>query len=61
MQENLLNVDQLAENLNVPKSWVYSRTRESGPESIPKIRLGKYIRFEINAVMRWLREQDKGD
>jgi len=61
MYQNLLNVDQLAENLNVPKSWVYSRTRESGPESIPKIKVGKYIRFEINAVMRWLREQDKGD
>jgi len=29
--QDFLTVDELAEKLKVPKSWVYSRTRETGP------------------------------
>ena len=59
MQENLLSVDQLAENLNVPKSWVYSRTRETGPDAMPKIRVGKYRRFVLADVLAWLKLKDQ--
>ena len=59
MQENLLSVDQLAENLNVPKSWVYSRTRETGPDAMPKIRVGKYRRFILADVLAWLKLKDQ--
>ena len=55
--QNFLTVDELAETLKVPKSWVYSRTRETGPESMPRIKAGKYIRFEMERVMDWLRAQ----
>jgi excisionase family DNA binding protein len=54
MTEKLLNVDQLADRLNVPKSWVYARTRETGPEAIPKIKLGRYCRFDEKQVSKWL-------
>ena len=47
MSQELLTVDELAEHLKVPKSWIYSRTREKGPDSIPRIQAGKYIRFRI--------------
>ena len=59
MDQNFLTVDELAENLKVPKSWLYSRTRETGPGTIPRIRVGKYIRFEKDKVMDWLKEQSR--
>jgi hypothetical protein len=41
MNQNLLAINELSLQLTVPKSWVYSRTRETGPESIPTLRVGK--------------------
>ena len=35
MNQILLTVDEMAEDLKVPKSWLYSRTRETGSEAIP--------------------------
>ena len=61
MSHNLLSVDELAESLNVPKSWVYSRTRESGQDSMPRIKVGKYCRFVLNDVLDWLKSQDDVD
>ena len=57
MDRNLLTVDELAEMLKVPKSWLYSRTRETGPGSIPRINVGKYRRFRLDDVMDWLEKQ----
>jgi len=62
MQGNsFLTIDEMAETLKVPKSWLYSRTRETGPGSIPRIKVGKYIRFDYQAVMDWLQKQNEGD
>ncbi len=49
-------VQQLAEFLRVPKSWIYERTRGTGPEVIPHFKIGKYVRFDPNseAFRRWL-------
>lgn len=57
MEAPLLTPDELAEELKVPKTWVYSRTRETGPGSIPRIKIGKYLRFQIAEVMAWIRHQ----
>lgn len=38
--------EDLAEYLNVPVGWIYKRTRKTGPEMIPHIKLGKYLRFD---------------
>ena len=51
--EGLLDVDGLSKALGVHKSWVYSRTRETGPDAMPRIRLGKYLRFRLSEVMDW--------
>ena len=60
MQQDLITLNELAEKLKVKPSWVYSRTRETGPGSIPKIRIGKYLRFRLDEVMNWIEEkQDK--
>jgi excisionase family DNA binding protein len=58
MHSNLLSVNELAEKLSVPKSWVYSRSRETGPGSIPKTKLGKYVRFEWDKVKDWIERQN---
>ncbi len=48
--------EKLAEVLGVPLSWIYDRTRRDGPEQIPHLKLGKYIRFnpESDQFRRWL-------
>jgi len=61
MNENLLTVEELAETLKVEKSWVYSRSRKTGPDSMPKIKVGKYCRFVLKDVMDWLHEQNKAE
>jgi hypothetical protein len=45
--KNLYTVSELAEILKVPKSWVNTRTRATGPDSIPRIKVGTYLRLEI--------------
>lgn len=53
--EKLMSVPELAQELNVPVSWVYSRCMEKGSDSIPRLKLGKYVRFEREKVMAWIR------
>jgi excisionase family DNA binding protein len=59
MDHDLLTIDELAKQLRVPKSWVYSRTRKTGKGSIPRIRVGKYLRFDLEQVMNWLKEKQE--
>jgi hypothetical protein len=46
-------VGDLSKRWQVPKSWIYTRTRETGPNSIPRVKLGKYLRFKPAAVDAW--------
>ena len=59
MNQNLLTVDELAEILKTPKSWIYGKSRQTGPEAIPRIKVGKYLRFELDKVMVWLKRQNE--
>ena len=52
--EELLTVDELAKKLHTPHSWIYSRTRQTGSDTIPMIRVGKYCRFRLAEVLEWL-------
>ncbi|HKN72461.1 MAG TPA: helix-turn-helix domain-containing protein [Terriglobales bacterium] len=53
-EDQLLTVSEIAAVLKVPVSWVYERTRRSGCDRIPHIKLGKYLRFRWAAVRQWL-------
>jgi excisionase family DNA binding protein len=56
----LLTVDGLANRLSVKRSWIYGETRKTGPGTIPRIKVGKYLRFSLEEVMNWLKaQQDK--
>ena len=62
MERKLLTVDELASCLKVHKSWLYNRSRETGPGAIPRIKVGKYLRFQLEDVLEWLgKQQESGD
>jgi len=55
----LANVDELAAILNVPKTWIYERTRQ-GQKAIPFIRLGAYVRFQPAEVIKFFQNKEDG-
>lgn len=59
--QNLISVDELADRLSVPKSWIYSQTRKRGEKTIPCVRIGKYCRFNYADVLEWLKSKSQGD
>lgn len=54
---DLLTVKELATQLKVPDSWVYGETRKGGEKSIPRLKVGKYLRFSLAEVLEWLRKR----
>ena len=58
--ENLLTIQQVADLLHVPVSWVYGRTRKRSIERLPGIRLGKYWRFREEEIHAWVESQRGG-
>jgi excisionase family DNA binding protein len=50
----LLTAQQLAERWQIPRGQVYRLSRE---KRIPVVRLGKYVRYRIDAIERWEEEQ----
>lgn len=57
---NLVTVDDLAQQLKVKPSWIYGETRKTGPGTIPRIKVGKYLRFSPPEVMEWLKAKQEG-
>ena len=57
LMSGYLTVDQLAEKLNVSKEWVYKQTRKTRPGGIPRLKVGKYLRFDWEKVQNWLKKQ----
>ena len=55
----LLTLQEMADNLKVPPSWLYSRTRQTGPGTIPRIKVGKYLRFRLEEVLAWLESKQE--
>ena len=48
-----LTVHEAAELLRVKVSWLYERTRTN---SIPHVKLGKYLRFDRDELIAWVAE-----
>ena len=51
MTERLLTAAEVGELLSVPVSWVRESARSG---AMPCVRLGRYVRFEREAVEEWL-------
>ena len=58
LTKRLLSIEELAELLGVPKSWLYRRTCL---DEIPHLKLGRYVRFDLEAVQAWLEEKEAGN
>ncbi|HLW82566.1 MAG TPA: helix-turn-helix domain-containing protein [Candidatus Acidoferrales bacterium] len=58
--EALLSIEDVAEILKLPVSWVYDRTRRRSLDRIPGFRLGKYWRFRRAEIMEWIERQRAG-
>jgi len=56
----LLTIQQVADLLQVPPSWIYGHTRARSADRIPGFRLGKYWRFREAEVESWLERQRRG-
>ena len=48
-----LTVQEAAELLRVPVSWLYERTRTN---TVPHAKVGKYLRFDRDELNAWLEE-----
>ena len=51
------SLDDLVQRTGLKKSWFYRQTMLTGPGSLPRLKLGKYLRFIPEEVDRWLAEQ----
>jgi excisionase family DNA binding protein len=60
-QSELITISELSQKLKVPVSWLYSRTRERGEGTIPIVRVGKYLRFNYEAVTAWLQQKQENE
>jgi excisionase family DNA binding protein len=49
--DRLLDAGEVAERLGVPKSWVLESARSG---AIPCVRLGRYVRFDLDDVDEWV-------
>lgn len=52
--ETILTIQDVAELLRVPVSWVYDRLRGNVRDRLPGYKLGKYWRFRRLEVLAWL-------
>jgi len=51
----LVDVQAIAQLLNVSVSWVYQNVRpRQGKNALPHIRVGKYLRFDPEQVLRFV-------
>lgn len=57
--KELLTIQQMAARLQVKSSWLYFRTMQTGKNAIPRVKVGKYLRFNPDAVMQWIEKQNQ--
>jgi excisionase family DNA binding protein len=55
--KKLMTAQQVAKLLEVDPSWVYQETRAG---RLPHVRLGRYRRFRLGAIERWIEDHERG-
>lgn len=55
----LLTVHDVAELLHVPVSWVYEHTSRRGPDALPVVKVGKYVRFRAADLWNYIDEKSR--
>lgn len=57
--DDLLTGDELCRMLKIKKSFLYAPVRRKGPDAIPCIRVGKYLRYNFRMVREYLERQNQ--
>jgi len=57
--DTLLTADELCLKLKIRKCFLYAPERRKGPNAIPCIRIGKYLRYDMQAVLQWITRQNE--
>ena len=60
VKKKMWGVKEVAEYLNVPISKIYSLTRQKGPNTIPRFKIGRHLRFIKEDIDIWLNSQRVG-
>lgn len=55
----LWTADEVCEKLKVKKSYLYAPARRKGPDPIPCVKIGKYLRFVPSAIWQWVARQNQ--
>jgi len=55
----LLTGDELCQKLKIKKSFLYAPVRRKGPDAVPCMRVGKYLRYNFQAVKEWIERQNR--
>jgi hypothetical protein len=57
MTDRLIDAKAAGELLGVPHTWILEEARH---DRIPHIRLGRYVRFDPDALLGWARNRTRG-
>jgi len=52
----LMTAEEIGHILGVPTGWVY---RQSRAGRIPTVKLGRYYRYRLEAIERWIVEREE--
>jgi excisionase family DNA binding protein len=50
----LFTVQEAAQLLKVPVSWIYEHVRPESHDRLPALKLGKYLRFDIRDLRAYI-------
>jgi predicted DNA-binding transcriptional regulator AlpA len=57
---DILTLSEVAERLKTSERWVYEKTRNRCPNPLPRIYIGRFLRFNWLDVSNWLRANTSG-
>ena len=52
-QAEFLTIEEIATRLKVKPSFFYAPVRRKGPDPIPCIKIGKYLRYHWPSFLEW--------
>jgi hypothetical protein len=62
LQYEIIDAQELAVKLRVPKSWILEQTRSRATDPLPCLRFGRYVRFRWGSreLDQWLERRAGG-
>jgi len=58
--DELLTVEEIAVKMKVPTSFFYAPCRRRGPDAIPVLQIGKYLRYHYPTVRAYFAKRSGG-